>query len=104
MLWPTAGGRDLAAAGCAGSFHDVCSPSLAPLHTPCVHTHAGTVDALLCSKEGVQNVDRMFSEVSRVLTPGGTFLLISLGDPGRRLCLLCCERYDWTVQVGGEWM
>jgi len=41
----------------------------------------------------------MFAEASRVLTPGGTFLLVSLGDPTRRLCLLCCERYDWTVQV-----
>ncbi|KAI8469001.1 MAG: S-adenosyl-L-methionine-dependent methyltransferase [Monoraphidium minutum] len=59
----------------------------------------GTVDALLCSKDGVQNVSGMFSEASRVLTPGGVFLLVSLGDPARRLCLLCCERYDWTVQV-----
>jgi ubiquinone/menaquinone biosynthesis C-methylase UbiE len=60
---------------------------------------AGTVDALLCCKDGVSNVTRMFSEASRVLTPGGTFLLISLGDPARRLCLLCCEKFDWTVQV-----
>jgi hypothetical protein len=43
----------------------------------------------------------MLSEVSRVLAPGGAFLLVSLGDPARRLCLLCRERYDWDVQVGG---
>lgn len=59
----------------------------------------GTVDALLCCKDGVSNVTRMFAETSRVLAPGGTFLLISLGDPTRRLCLLCCERFDWAVQV-----
>jgi hypothetical protein len=47
----------------------------------------------------VSNVTRMFSEASRVLTPGGTFLLVSLGDPTRRLCLLCCASFDWTVQV-----
>ncbi|KAI8467759.1 MAG: hypothetical protein J3K34DRAFT_523470 [Monoraphidium minutum] len=59
----------------------------------------GTIDALLCCKAGVANAAAMFSEVSRVLAPGGAFLLVSLGDPARRLCLLCCERYDWTVQV-----
>jgi cyclopropane fatty-acyl-phospholipid synthase-like methyltransferase len=57
------------------------------------------VDALLCSKEGVSNVSRMFSEASRILTPGGVFLMVSLGDPTRRLCLLCCERYEWDVQA-----
>lgn len=59
----------------------------------------GTVDALLCSKDGVANVAALLSEASRVLAPGGVFLLISLGDPARRLCLLCQARYDWTVQA-----
>ena len=57
------------------------------------------MDALLCSRDGVSNVSRMLSEASRVLNPGGVFLLVSLGDSARRLCLLCCEKYDWTVQV-----
>lgn len=74
-----------------------------PLHLPAA-PHArppppGTVDALLCSRDGVTNVTRMLSEASRVLAPGGTFLLVSLGDPSRRLCLLCAEMYDWSVQV-----
>ncbi len=73
------------------------TPVTHPRHPP--DSPAGTVDALLCSKDGVTNVTRMFAEASRVLTPGGTFLLVSLGDPTRRLCLLCCERFDWTVQV-----
>lgn len=76
-------------------------PAVAPPHQPLRFAlcSAGTIDALLCAKDGVFNVSRMLSEASRVLTPGGTFLLVSLGDPARRLCLLCSERYDWTVQV-----
>mmetsp|Transcript_30612 Transcript_30612/g.78136 ORF Transcript_30612/g.78136 Transcript_30612/m.78136 type:complete len:604 (-) Transcript_30612:311-2122(-) len=59
----------------------------------------GTVDALLCSKDGVDSVHRMFQETARVLQPGGTFLIITLGDPAHRLPLVCRPDYGWSVSV-----
>mmetsp|Transcript_12890 Transcript_12890/g.35112 ORF Transcript_12890/g.35112 Transcript_12890/m.35112 type:complete len:232 (+) Transcript_12890:35-730(+) len=59
----------------------------------------GTLDALLCSKDGIENVRRMLSEVSRVLQPGAVFLEISLGDPTQRLALLCQPEFKWAVSV-----
>jgi hypothetical protein len=35
----------------------------------------------------------------RVLQPGGSFLLVTLGDPTRRLPLLCDERLPWKVSL-----
>ncbi|EFJ52055.1 hypothetical protein VOLCADRAFT_56160 [Volvox carteri f. nagariensis] len=61
----------------------------------------GTVDALLCSKDAAENIRSMFREVSRVLVPGGVFLLITLGGPDQRLSLVNRPEYDWTVQVVG---
>ena len=37
--------------------------------------------------------------MSRVLQPGGVFLLITLGEPGRRLDMLMKDCYNWTVTV-----
>lgn len=37
--------------------------------------------------------------LSRVLEPGGTFLLITLGDPSRRLPLLLDHRLSWRVRL-----
>jgi SAM-dependent methyltransferase len=71
-----------------------------PQHPPNRNTNkTGTIDALLCSKDGVSNATALFSEAARVLAPGGTFLLVSLGDPARRLCLLRGGRFDWAVSV-----
>ncbi|KXZ54523.1 hypothetical protein GPECTOR_4g588 [Gonium pectorale] len=59
----------------------------------------GTVDALLCSKEAADDISAMFREISRVLVPGGTFLLITLGGPQQRLPLVNRPEYGWSVQV-----
>ncbi|GIM07323.1 hypothetical protein Vretimale_11477, partial [Volvox reticuliferus] len=59
----------------------------------------GTVDALLCSKDAADNIRSMFREISRVLVPGGVFLLITLGGPAQRLGLVNRHEFDWTVQV-----
>lgn len=58
----------------------------------------GTVDALLCSSDADENIRRMFTEVARVLQPGGIFVLISLGEPASRLHMLQRE-YGWKVSV-----
>ncbi|GLI60014.1 hypothetical protein VaNZ11_002078, partial [Volvox africanus] len=59
----------------------------------------GTVDALLCSKDAADNIHNMFREISRVLVPGGVFLLITLGGPAQRLSLVNRQEFDWSVQV-----
>ncbi|KAG2436162.1 hypothetical protein HYH02_011666 [Chlamydomonas schloesseri] len=59
----------------------------------------GTVDALLCSKDAGIHITAMFREISRVLVPGGTFLLITLGGPAHRLPLVVRPEFGWSVQV-----
>lgn len=58
----------------------------------------GTLDALLCSSEGLKNVDRMLSEISRTLSPTGVFFLVSLGEPCQRLHLLANPKYGWDLK------
>lgn len=60
------------------------------------------MDALLCSKDAGDSLRRMFSECSRVLMPGGVFLLITLGAPAQRLALVNQPEFGWDVQVGNE--
>ena len=37
----------------------------------------------------------------RVLQPGGTFLLVTLGEPAVRMQYIFKEQYNWTIQVSG---
>ncbi|KAF6261393.1 S-adenosyl-L-methionine-dependent methyltransferase [Scenedesmus sp. NREL 46B-D3] len=48
----------------------------------------GTLDAVLCSSHGQTDTVDYMNEVHRLLMPGGTFLLISLGQPHARLAAL----------------
>jgi ubiquinone/menaquinone biosynthesis C-methylase UbiE len=48
----------------------------------------GTLDAVLCSSHGQTDTVDYMNEVHRLLAPGGTFLLISLGQPHARLAAL----------------
>lgn len=48
----------------------------------------GTLDAVLCSSHGTADAAAYINEVYRLLTPGGVFLLISLGQPQARLAAL----------------
>jgi ubiquinone/menaquinone biosynthesis C-methylase UbiE len=48
----------------------------------------GTLDAVLCSSHGQTDTVDYMNEVHRLLSPGGTFLLISLGQPHARLAAL----------------
>ncbi|CAI5484074.1 unnamed protein product [Closterium sp. Yama58-4] len=59
----------------------------------------GTLDAILCGNNSVENASAMLSEVCRVLKPGGKFLLITYGDPQVRLSHLRVDTLKWTVKV-----
>jgi SAM-dependent methyltransferase len=48
----------------------------------------GTLDAVLCSSSGPADAAAYMDEVIRLLSPGGVFLLISLGQPAARLAAL----------------
>lgn len=38
----------------------------------------------MCSNMALEDVSQMFVEISRVLQPGGVYMLITLGDPSHR--------------------
>jgi ubiquinone/menaquinone biosynthesis C-methylase UbiE len=52
----------------------------------------GTLDAVLCSSHGQTDTVDYMNEVHRLLAPGGTFLLISLGQPHARLAALNAQQ------------
>ncbi len=62
----------------------------------------GTMDAILCTKDiAFKIVNQMLLEVDRVLRPGGTFVLVTMGKAGRRLPsmsvhILCLCVYAWV--------
>jgi len=58
----------------------------------------GTLDALLCGDESTSNADKMLLEISRVLRPGGVFILITYGEPPTRLNYLERAKYGWKVE------
>merc|ERR1711991_163341 len=57
----------------------------------------GTLDALLCGSGSVENADKALSEISRVLTDDGVFVMITYGAPESRLTYLEKDDYGWTV-------
>ena len=57
-----------------------------------------TIDALLCGDDAFLNVARMLKEVSRVLKPGGTYLVISYGKPENRDFHFERPHLDFTVK------
>eukprot|EP00210_Caulerpa_lentillifera_P008229 g7857.t1 len=57
----------------------------------------GTLDAIVC-QEGYQVATPTFlQEVFRVLKLGGSYVLISHGDPSTRLLYLCNLELSWEV-------
>jgi len=57
----------------------------------------GTLDAILCGDGSVQNAEKMFTEISRILKPGGVFLDITYGSPESRLNHLERSQFKWSV-------
>eukprot|EP00668_Euglena_longa_P030234 GGOE01037669.1.p1 GENE.GGOE01037669.1~~GGOE01037669.1.p1 ORF type:complete len:257 (+),score=36.92 GGOE01037669.1:106-876(+) len=58
----------------------------------------GTLDALLCGPQALQNAYRMNCAVQRVLRTGGHFIEVTCGSPDFRLCLLQQAGLSWKVQ------
>ncbi|KAH7820516.1 putative Methyltransferase-like protein 13 C (METTL13C) [Monocercomonoides exilis] len=57
----------------------------------------GTLDAILCGSNSFVNAKKMNSEVSRVLKPGGTYLVMTYGDPESRILHFEDPAFDWIV-------
>ena len=58
----------------------------------------GTMDALFCATSGTEDVKKMCGEVSRVLAPGGRFVVITHGTEAMRKMHLTRPVFDWNVE------
>ncbi|EGC29760.1 hypothetical protein DICPUDRAFT_90362 [Dictyostelium purpureum] len=63
----------------------------------------GTLDAVMCSDDDNNNAKQICLEVSRVLKPGGFFIVMTYGAPESRLPILEKSIHNWTVtmRMGG---
>ncbi|XP_020108095.1 methyltransferase-like protein 13 isoform X3 [Ananas comosus] len=57
----------------------------------------GTLDSLMCGADAPVCASQMVEEVSRLLRPGGIFMLITYGDPSVRIPHLNQARYGWKI-------
>eukprot|EP00928_Gymnodinium_smaydae_P059460 TRINITY_DN42805_c0_g1_i1.p1 TRINITY_DN42805_c0_g1~~TRINITY_DN42805_c0_g1_i1.p1 ORF type:complete len:194 (-),score=29.74 TRINITY_DN42805_c0_g1_i1:246-827(-) len=56
------------------------------------------LDAIMTGNDGKDEAQKVLTEVSRVLKPGGVFFMISHADKQYRLDLLQQNEYGWTVR------
>jgi ubiquinone/menaquinone biosynthesis C-methylase UbiE len=56
-----------------------------------------TLDSILCGDGSSSSCDRYMTEVSRVLKPGGVFIVVTYGPPEYRLGYLDRLEYEWTI-------
>jgi len=59
----------------------------------------GTLDAILCGEGSVTNADKAMAEISRILKPGGIFMIISYGDTASRYHYLDKPKYNWKLST-----
>ncbi|OAY39932.1 EEF1A lysine methyltransferase 4 [Manihot esculenta] len=57
----------------------------------------GTLDSLMCGNDAQISAAQMLREVSRLLKPGGTYMLITYGDPTARMVHLSQPVYNWKI-------
>ncbi|KAJ8748772.1 hypothetical protein K2173_011327 [Erythroxylum novogranatense] len=57
----------------------------------------GTLDSLMCGNDAPVSAAQMLGEVSRLLKPGGIYLLITYGDPKARIPHLSHPVYNWKI-------
>lgn len=59
----------------------------------------GTLDSLMCGTDAPMSAAQMLGEVSRLLKPGGIYMLITYGDPTVRMPHLRRPVYNWNVML-----
>ena len=59
----------------------------------------GTIDCVLCDKEPIARVHKICERVSKVLLPGGSFIVYSLGNPEDRKPCFHDERFGWDLKT-----
>ncbi|KAG9457362.1 hypothetical protein H6P81_001870 [Aristolochia fimbriata] len=57
----------------------------------------GTLDSLMCGTNAPSSASQMLEEVNRILKPGGTYMLITYGDPSVRMPHLKKPGYNWNI-------
>ncbi|MED6119283.1 hypothetical protein PIB30_010526 [Stylosanthes scabra] len=59
----------------------------------------GTLDSLMCGTDAPISAAQMLAEVCRVLKPGGTYMLITYGDPTVRMPHINRPVYNWKISL-----
>lgn len=59
----------------------------------------GTLDSLMCGTDAPLSATQMLGEVSRLLKPGGIYMLITYGDPTVRMPHLNRPVYNWKITL-----
>ncbi|KAL6493381.1 hypothetical protein OROGR_032471 [Orobanche gracilis] len=59
----------------------------------------GTLDSLMCGTDAPISASRMLGEVSRLLTPGGVYILITYGDPTLRMPHINRPVFNWKIEL-----
>ncbi|OIV99672.1 hypothetical protein TanjilG_17482 [Lupinus angustifolius] len=59
----------------------------------------GTLDSLMCGTDAPISAAQMLGEVCRLLKPGGTYMLITYGDPTVRMPHLSRPVYNWKITL-----
>merc|ERR1712166_474542 len=57
----------------------------------------GTMDSILRGAASARRVAQMCKNISRVLKPGGVYIVLSYGQPDYRLSYFAREKYNWKV-------
>jgi ubiquinone/menaquinone biosynthesis C-methylase UbiE len=57
----------------------------------------GTLDSILCGENSTAHSLKYISEVYRVLSPGGVFLIVSFNEPSQRVPYLTKNEFQWEV-------
>ncbi|KAL8204325.1 hypothetical protein R6Q57_009948 [Mikania cordata] len=59
----------------------------------------GTLDSLMCGTDAPISASQMLGEVSRILKPGGIYMLITYGDPTVRMPHINRPVYNWKIDL-----